>query len=222
MRCRARERWQRGPMAGYTGAMTTTEQILAAALGLPAEERVRLVDALVQSLDDDDSPVSEAEREAPGSPARSIPSRPCGRVSLAGGESQAPGAPMILSLRVRPEAEADMSEAYTWYAQRGLGEELIEAIEDRLRQIQAQPKMYPVIHRDVRRARVRRARSPRMSCGRASRQTSWRILELPIDGLPRSRMLPTVEHRPRRKRLPGRSRPPRSCGQRAGPVTAAS
>lgn len=56
------ERWQLGPRAGYTGPMTT-EQILAAALGLPAEERVRLVDALVQSLDDDDSLVSEAERE---------------------------------------------------------------------------------------------------------------------------------------------------------------
>jgi toxin ParE1/3/4 len=65
---------------------------------------------------------------------------------------------MSLSLRVRPEAEADMAEAYTWYAQRGLGEELIAAIEDRLRQIQAQPKMYPVIHRDVRRARIRRFR----------------------------------------------------------------
>ena len=43
--------------------MTTTEQILAAALALPAEERVRLVDALVQSLDDDDSRISDAERD---------------------------------------------------------------------------------------------------------------------------------------------------------------
>lgn len=65
---------------------------------------------------------------------------------------------MSPSLRVRPEAEADMAEAYTWYAQRGLGEELIEAIEDRLLQIQAQPRMYPVVHRDVRRAGVRRFR----------------------------------------------------------------
>lgn len=58
----AREHWQRDSMAGYTGAMTTTEQILAAALGLPAEERARLVDALVQSLDDDSS-ITEAQRE---------------------------------------------------------------------------------------------------------------------------------------------------------------
>lgn len=43
--------------------MTTTEQILAAALGLPAEERVRLVDALVESLDDDASAITEAQRE---------------------------------------------------------------------------------------------------------------------------------------------------------------
>jgi hypothetical protein len=63
MRGRAHEHWQLDSMAGYTGPMTTTEQILAAALGLPAEERVRLVDALVQSLDDDDSPITEVERE---------------------------------------------------------------------------------------------------------------------------------------------------------------
>lgn len=43
--------------------MTTTEQILTAALDLPAEERERLVDALLQSLDSEVGPITEAERE---------------------------------------------------------------------------------------------------------------------------------------------------------------
>jgi hypothetical protein len=64
--------------------MTTTEQILAAALGLPAEERMRLVDALVQSLDEDDGSISEAERELldlrPGSVCT-----PCRRVLTVSG-----------------------------------------------------------------------------------------------------------------------------------------
>jgi toxin ParE1/3/4 len=59
-------------------------------------------------------------------------------------------------LRIRPRAEAELSEAYRWYAERGLGEELMDAIETVLHQIQEQPMTYPVVHRDVRRALVRR------------------------------------------------------------------
>lgn len=43
--------------------MTTTEQILAAALDLPAEERDRLVDSLLASLDEEASPLTDEERE---------------------------------------------------------------------------------------------------------------------------------------------------------------
>lgn len=63
-RCRtALGRWRPYPAVGYTGPMNTTEQILAAALDLPAEERARLVDALLQSLDNEASPITEAERQ---------------------------------------------------------------------------------------------------------------------------------------------------------------
>lgn len=43
--------------------MTTTEQILAAALELPVEERDRLVDSLLASMDEDASPLTDEERE---------------------------------------------------------------------------------------------------------------------------------------------------------------
>lgn len=61
-------------------------------------------------------------------------------------------------LRIRPKAEAELSEAYTWYAERGLAEKFIEVIETVLHQIQEQPMAYPVVYRDVRRALVRRFR----------------------------------------------------------------
>jgi putative addiction module component (TIGR02574 family) len=43
--------------------VTTTEQILAAALELSAEERARLVDSLLASLDEEAGPLTDAERE---------------------------------------------------------------------------------------------------------------------------------------------------------------
>jgi putative addiction module component (TIGR02574 family) len=46
----------------YTGRMTTTEQILAAALELSAEERDRLVDSLLVSLEQEASPLTAEER----------------------------------------------------------------------------------------------------------------------------------------------------------------
>jgi putative addiction module component (TIGR02574 family) len=44
--------------------MTTMEQILAAALDLPVEERTRLVDSLLASLDEDASTLTDEERAA--------------------------------------------------------------------------------------------------------------------------------------------------------------
>jgi putative addiction module component (TIGR02574 family) len=43
--------------------MATMEQILEAALGLPVEERERLVHALLESLDEEAGPLTDAERQ---------------------------------------------------------------------------------------------------------------------------------------------------------------
>jgi putative addiction module component (TIGR02574 family) len=50
-------------VSGYTGRMTTPEQILEAALGLPVEEREQLVTALLESLDEEAGPLTEEERQ---------------------------------------------------------------------------------------------------------------------------------------------------------------
>ena len=59
---------------------------------------------------------------------------------------------------VRPAAAADIDEAFLWYERKrpGLGEEFLAALQAAIQGIGAQPKLHAVIHRDTRRALVRR------------------------------------------------------------------
>lgn len=65
---------------------------------------------------------------------------------------------MTYDLIIRPEAEADISDAYQWYEKqrKGLGSDFLLCIEATLDSIQRNPKLYPVIHHEVRRAFIRR------------------------------------------------------------------
>jgi len=62
------------------------------------------------------------------------------------------------SLRVRPAAAADIEDAYRWYEARrpGLGEEFLQSVGSILEVIARQPKRFPVVHRDLRRALLQR------------------------------------------------------------------
>ncbi len=61
-------------------------------------------------------------------------------------------------LIIRPEAEADIQEAYHWYEtqREGLGSDFLLCVEDGLEKIKKNPEMYPVMHRNVRRLLIRR------------------------------------------------------------------
>jgi plasmid stabilization system protein ParE len=63
-----------------------------------------------------------------------------------------------LGLRILPEAERELAEAYRWYEQRrrGLGEEFLLHVEAVLSKIRRNPGMYPEVHGRVQRALVRR------------------------------------------------------------------
>lgn len=65
---------------------------------------------------------------------------------------------MTIRLIIRPEAEHDLNEAYRWYEQqfKGLGREFIICIDATLSVIQRTPKIFPMIHKDIRRALIRR------------------------------------------------------------------
>jgi plasmid stabilization system protein ParE len=59
---------------------------------------------------------------------------------------------------VRPEAAADIEDAYNWYerARIGLGEEFLAAVREGLDWAVEHPERFPLVQRSVRRALLRR------------------------------------------------------------------
>lgn len=58
----------------------------------------------------------------------------------------------------RPQAHDEFEAAGDWYERerRGLGEAFLEAVDERLAQIAANPLLYPDVHRGIRKAALRR------------------------------------------------------------------
>lgn len=65
---------------------------------------------------------------------------------------------MTYNLRIRIEAEQDLSEAYHYYqdCRAGLGDEFLLCIEATLATITRQPSLYAFVHRNVHRALIHR------------------------------------------------------------------
>lgn len=65
---------------------------------------------------------------------------------------------MTAAIVVRPEAEAEIAEAYQWYEDQsvGLGLEFLRALDASLSAIQRFPASYAVVHKEIRRAVLRR------------------------------------------------------------------
>ncbi len=65
---------------------------------------------------------------------------------------------MSYSLLLRPEAQADLDEAYYWYEQRheGLGADFLLCVEEGLERIRRTPELYPLVHKELRRMLIRR------------------------------------------------------------------
>ena len=65
---------------------------------------------------------------------------------------------MTLRLVFRAEAEADVADAYAWYEEqsRGLGSHFLLCVEATLSQIKRHPAASPIVHRQIRRALLRR------------------------------------------------------------------
>ena len=64
----------------------------------------------------------------------------------------------IPEIVIRPEAESEISEAFRWYEDKneGLGSEFMRALDASLSHIQRNPMAYAVIHKQMRRALLRR------------------------------------------------------------------
>ncbi len=65
---------------------------------------------------------------------------------------------MTYRLSIRPEAEAELAEAFDWYERRvpGLGADLLAAVDMAVDAILNNPLQYPVVYRSVRRVLTRR------------------------------------------------------------------
>ena len=65
---------------------------------------------------------------------------------------------MTIPVRFRREAETDVITALTWYRERGLGlgKEFFRSLDACLAAIQRLPESHPIVHRDIRRALMRR------------------------------------------------------------------
>lgn len=65
---------------------------------------------------------------------------------------------MSRRLIVRPDAEADLREAFLWYERQrqGLGDEFLDEVDAALGSIHRYPLMYPVIYKEAHRALTHR------------------------------------------------------------------
>ena len=65
---------------------------------------------------------------------------------------------MKYSIHVRPSAEIDLKDAGRWYENQreGLGEEFLDEVQNTWNIMAENPYLYPVVHRDTRRALIRR------------------------------------------------------------------
>ena len=65
---------------------------------------------------------------------------------------------MTLELRLRPEAELDLADAAIWYEEQstGLGHQFIDEVLTSFSTIAESPLIYPVVHRNTRRALMHR------------------------------------------------------------------
>jgi len=64
----------------------------------------------------------------------------------------------VIRIRLGSEAKRDVCEAQDWYARQepGLDLEFRDELDSTLRRIREFPESYPVVHKDVRRADLRR------------------------------------------------------------------
>ena len=65
---------------------------------------------------------------------------------------------MTLELRLRPEAELELADAALWYEEQGLGlgHQFLDEALAAFSTITETPLMYPVVHRNTRRALIHR------------------------------------------------------------------
>ncbi|MCK9362979.1 MAG: type II toxin-antitoxin system RelE/ParE family toxin [Syntrophales bacterium] len=65
---------------------------------------------------------------------------------------------MTIDLRLRPESEQDLADAAVWYEEQrdGMGNQFLDEVLSVFSVISETPLMFPVVHRNIRRALIHR------------------------------------------------------------------
>jgi plasmid stabilization system protein ParE len=65
---------------------------------------------------------------------------------------------VTLELRLRPEAELDLSDAALWYEEQrpGMGQQFLDEVLTTFSKLAEAPLLYPIVHRNTRRALIQR------------------------------------------------------------------
>jgi len=65
---------------------------------------------------------------------------------------------MISEIIVRPKTELDLKDAFNWYEEQklGLGNKLIDAIDNCISSISNNPESFPFVHNNIRRALIKK------------------------------------------------------------------
>lgn len=63
----------------------------------------------------------------------------------------------VHDVRIRPEAEQDVTESFEWYEERvpGLGSRFIAAVDDAIEHVRQHPTRYPITYRGIRQSLVK-------------------------------------------------------------------
>ena len=82
---------------------------------------------------------------------------------------------MTLELRLRPEAELDLADASVWYEEQspGLGHQFLDEVLTSFSTIAESPLIYPVVHRNTRRALMHRLLSRRYFSSNGCSNHAW-------------------------------------------------
>ena len=77
---------------------------------------------------------------------------------MGGGARAHPESSVSRELIIRPEAEAEMAEAFDWYEDRvaGLGSDFLLCLDAAFQSILRDPQHFPLVYRSARRALTRR------------------------------------------------------------------
>jgi putative addiction module component (TIGR02574 family) len=135
--------------------MGIRQELMTEILALPVAERLRLVEAIWDSVaaNQEALPLTQFQKDELDRRLAELEADPQSGATLEEVFARIRRS-MIDRFIIRPRAETDIQAAFDWYEseQPGLGEEFLTSLLDRLETIRRFPESCPIVYRNIRRA----------------------------------------------------------------------